>query len=89
MIATAQTEKPNAGPESAYIAALEFAQIIDVSIPTFNRMKSAKRLPKHVVTGLGNSHRWNRAEVMDWLAAGAPDQKTWEAMRAHAARQRA
>lgn len=47
---------------------------------TLDRMKAAAKLPKHVAVSC-TLHRWYRQEILDWIAAGLPDQRTWEATK--------
>ena len=42
-------------------------------------MNAAGKLPKPI--RLGRSVRWPVFEIEAWLAAGAPDRETWEAMK--------
>jgi predicted DNA-binding transcriptional regulator AlpA len=44
------------------------------------RDESAGRLPAGLK--LGASKRWRYAEIVAWVDAGAPDRKTWEALKA-------
>jgi len=47
---------------------------------TWRRLLSAgKVLPP---LRIGRACRWRRAELLAWLDAGAPDARTWAAMRA-------
>jgi len=43
------------------------------------RLNSYGKIPAPI--RIGGSVRWSEQEISEWLAAGAPDRKTWEAMR--------
>jgi prophage regulatory protein len=44
------------------------------------RLNSSGKIPKPV--RIGGAVRWSAAGIADWLAAGAPDRKAWEARKA-------
>ncbi len=67
-------------PDSLLIDANRFAELLAVSLATFYRMKASGRLPRHIELSRG-CHCWNDAEVRDWIAAGCPAIKEWEARR--------
>ncbi|MBY0228998.1 MAG: hypothetical protein K2W96_06950 [Gemmataceae bacterium] len=56
------------------------ASLLNVSASSFDRMKAMGSLPRHVLIGPGN-HRWNRDELLAWIAAGCPARAEWEARR--------
>jgi predicted DNA-binding transcriptional regulator AlpA len=58
----------------------ELAAVLGLGLATVDRMDSAGKLPKPV--RLGARKVWARAEIAEWLQAGAPDRRTWEGMRA-------
>ena len=62
------------------ISAKELANMLSLSKRQIFRLDSCGKLG---VTKLkiGGSVRWSATEISDWLAAGAPDRKTWQAMK--------
>lgn len=79
---TASVSPPAVATVSAalLIDARTFAQLLAVSLATFNRMKAAGKLPKPIELSRG-CHRWRLAEVRDWIDAGCPPIKEWQARR--------
>ena len=61
------------------LSAEELAERMGVSLRHVRRLDSSGQLPKPI--RLGRSVRWPLSEVEAWLAAGAPDRATWEAMK--------
>jgi excisionase family DNA binding protein len=61
------------------LAARELAERLGVSLRKIRRMDKAGELPTPV--RFGRSVRWPVAEVEHWLAAGAPDRKTWSVVK--------
>lgn len=55
-----------------------FAGLLSVSVPTLDRMRAAGKLPRHVALSRG-CIRWRLDEVRDWVRAGCPPRKEWEA----------
>ncbi len=72
--------KPTVAADSLLMNARAFARMLSISKPTLDRMKAAGKLPRHIELSDG-CHRWNVAEVRDWIAAGCPAIKEWEARR--------
>jgi predicted DNA-binding transcriptional regulator AlpA len=66
--------------DSMLIDARRLAELLDVSKATFDRMKAAGKLPRHIELSRG-CHRWRLSEVRDWIDAGCPPIKEWEARR--------
>jgi excisionase family DNA binding protein len=62
-------------------SASELADRLGISLRHVQRLDAAGKIPSPV--RLGRSVRWPVAEVEHWLAAGAPDRKMWDAMKAH------
>lgn len=60
-------------------SAMQLAERLSVSLRHIRRMDAAGKLPRPV--RLGRSVRWPLREVEAWLSAGAPDRRTWEALR--------
>jgi len=77
MIIGTQTEEMR---DSAVLAlsATDLAYRLGVSLRHIRRMDSSGKLPRPIK--LGASVRWPVAEIEQWLAAGAPDRRTWQAM---------
>lgn len=63
--------------ESRLLSAKDLAAMLGVSRRTVSRLKSAGKLPRPI--RIGGSERWRRDELADWLQAGCPDRRTWEA----------
>ena len=55
-------------------------QLLPFGIRTIRTMDAAGKLPAPV--RVGGRVMWLVSEIRAWLAAGAPDRATWEAMRA-------
>ena len=67
------------GLQPLAISAAELATLLHVSLRHIRRMDSMGRLPKPI--RLGYSVRWRVDELHAWLSVGAPDRKTWAAMK--------
>jgi predicted DNA-binding transcriptional regulator AlpA len=67
--------------EPLLLTADQAAALCGVSGATWYRMASAGRCPASVRLSRG-CVRWRRDELTDWIAAGCPDRKTWEALKA-------
>jgi predicted DNA-binding transcriptional regulator AlpA len=63
------------------MAAPEAAAFCGVSEATWWRQHAAAKVPKPVK--IGRRTLWDRDELRDWLAAGCPDRRTWEARKGH------
>jgi predicted DNA-binding transcriptional regulator AlpA len=61
------------------IPAPEAARLSGVSPATWHRLAAAKKVPAPV--RLGGRVLWRAAELREWIAAGCPDRRTWEARR--------
>jgi predicted DNA-binding transcriptional regulator AlpA len=57
----------------------DLARLLDRSVASLYRDAAAGRLPDAV--RLGGSKRWRAAEITAWVAAGCPDNRTWQAHR--------
>ena len=44
------------------------------------RLNSCGKIPAPI--RIGGAVRWSNQEIANWLAAGAPDRRTWEARKA-------
>ena len=61
------------------MAAPVLARHLGISLRHLKRLQACGKLLAPV--RLGRSVRWALAETEAWLAAGAPDRATWEAMK--------
>jgi predicted DNA-binding transcriptional regulator AlpA len=67
--------------EPLLLAAASAARLCGVSPATWHRMNAGGRCPAPVRLSRG-CVRWRAEELRDWIAAGCPDRRTWEVMRA-------
>jgi predicted DNA-binding transcriptional regulator AlpA len=58
----------------------DLAFVLRTSLATIHRMRAAGKLPRAL--RWGGQLRWRVDEVRAWVAAGMPDLKSWEAMKA-------
>jgi predicted DNA-binding transcriptional regulator AlpA len=56
------------------------AKMLELSVRTIRTMDAAGKLPRPIRLN-GYSVRWPIGEIKDWLNAGAPDRRTWEALK--------
>ena len=56
-----------------------FGQRLSLSKRQIFRLNSCGKIPAPI--RIGGSVRWSEDEIVDWLAVGAPDRRTWEAMK--------
>lgn len=56
------------------------ARLCGLSPASWDRLASAGRTPAPI--RLGSAVLWSVEELRDWIAAGCPDRRTWEALRA-------
>ena len=56
-----------------------FGQRLSLSKRQVYRLNSCGKIPAPI--RIGNSVRWDSQECTNWIMAGAPDRKTWEAMK--------
>lgn len=68
--------------ERLAIPAMEAAKLLGISERHLWALSTSARLPRPI--RLGRSVRWNRAELQEWLAAGAPPRDRWEKIKATA-----
>jgi predicted DNA-binding transcriptional regulator AlpA len=54
------------------------AGLLSLSLPTIDRLAAAGKLPRPL--RLAGSVRWRMDEIREWVAAGCPDRRTWEAL---------
>jgi len=65
------------GPCPLLVAARRLAPMLDVGLRTVRSWDAAGKLPAPL--RISGKVLWRVDEISDWLAAGAPDRKTWEA----------
>ena len=56
-----------------------FGQRVSLSKRQIFRLNSCGKIPAPI--RIGGAVRWDSQECAGWLAAGAPDRKTWEQMK--------
>ena len=72
------TEKENKSCQ--LLSAKELAKMLSLSKRQIHRLNSCHRLPAPI--RIGGSIRWDlELDIKPWLAAGAPDRKSWETMK--------
>ena len=69
-------DMPEGNAEPLLLTVEELAQLLSLSERTLWRLRSAGALPKPVK--LGNSVRWVRVEIQNWIEAGCPSPKARE-----------
>ena len=74
-------------PEALLLSDREAAALCGLGRSTWRRLQSAGKIPPALK--LGRSCRWRRSELLAWIEAGAPDGRTWEAIKASAGRRAA
>ena len=58
------------------ISAMNLARLLQISLRHLRRLDETGKIPRPI--RLGGSVRWRSNEITSWLAAGAPDRRTWE-----------
>jgi predicted DNA-binding transcriptional regulator AlpA len=61
------------------LTAKTLGQRLSLSKRQIFRLNSCGKIPAPV--RIGGAVRWDSQECAEWLKAGAPDHKTWEAMK--------
>lgn len=61
------------------LTAAEVGKILGLSKRQIFRLNSSGKIPASI--RIGGAVRWRADEISAWLAAGAPDRKTWESIR--------
>jgi predicted DNA-binding transcriptional regulator AlpA len=56
-----------------------FGQRLSLSKRQIFRLNSCGKIPAPI--RIGGAVRWSEQECSDWLAAGAPDRRTWETLK--------
>jgi prophage regulatory protein len=59
--------------------AKSLGQLMALSKRQVFRLNSCGKIPAPL--RIGGSVRWSSSEISAWLEAGAPDRRTWEAMK--------
>src|SRR5262249_19390941 len=72
-IATSTPQRHTVAEPGALLITRGLAGLLNVSVPTLERMKAARQLPRHLILN-GGCHRWRRAEVLAWIEADCPPQ---------------
>jgi predicted DNA-binding transcriptional regulator AlpA len=73
----ATSPAPTVAPEQ--VPASLAAVIAGVGESTWWRLHSAGKVPRP--NKLGGKTLWRVAELREWIAAGCPDRRTWDAIR--------
>jgi predicted DNA-binding transcriptional regulator AlpA len=61
------------------LRAAQACRLCSVSEATWGRWDSAGKIPRGIK--IGGARLWRRAELLDWVAAGCPPRREWEARR--------
>jgi len=61
------------------LTAKAVGEMLSLSKRQIFRLNSCGKIPAPI--RIGGSVRWAEKSISAWLAAGAPDRKTWEAMK--------
>jgi excisionase family DNA binding protein len=65
-----QTEVQDVESKRLLISAEHLARLLDISVRTLWRLRSAGKLPDPI--RIGGSVRWNAQEIDEWIAEGCP-----------------
>lgn len=60
------------------------SELLGISQRHLWKLHAGARIPEPI--RLGRSVRWNRAELLAWMEAGAPARDEWESQKGRAAR---
>ena len=72
-------ETKNTKSEIQLLTAKQLGGLLSLSKRQIFRLSSCGKLPAPI--RIGGSVRWAESTITKWLAAGAPDRKTFEAMQ--------
>jgi len=61
------------------LTAKALGEMLSLSKRQIFRLNSCGKIPTHI--RIGGSVRWSEKTIGEWLTAGAPDRKTWEAIK--------
>ena len=76
---TADSATTEISQGSVLISTRDLAGELRISIKTVIRLVQAGKLPAPLY--IGRQMRWPRAEIMEWIAAGAPPRREWDRIR--------
>jgi len=65
--------------EIQLLTAQELGALLNLSKRQVFRLNACGKIPAPI--RIGGSVRWLASDIEDWLATGAPDRRTFEAMR--------
>lgn len=69
----------NTNQNMRLLNAKSLGQLLALSKRQVFRLSSCGKIPKPLK--IGGSVRWSAEEISNWVAAGAPDRKTWEIVK--------
>lgn len=70
----------NTGTTEKLLTAKALGQMLSLSKRQIFRLNSCGKIPAPI--RIGGSIRWDlEGDIKPWLAAGAPDRRTWEALK--------
>ncbi len=69
----------NTGTTEKLLRAVDVGRILNLSKRQIFRLNSSGKIPAPL--RIGGAVRWAESTIAEWLAAGAPDRKTFEAMQ--------
>ena len=69
----------NTGTTEKLLRAVDVGRILNLSKRQIFRLNSSGKIPAPI--RIGGAVRWAESAIAEWLAAGAPDRKTFEAMQ--------
>ena len=72
-------EKGNTKNEIQLLTAKKLGALLSLSKRQVFRLNSCGKIPAPI--RIGGSVRWAESTIAQWLKAGAPDRKTWQAMK--------
>lgn len=61
-------------PTPLLITAEEFAELMQISVRTLWRLRSAHRIPEPV--RIGGTVRWSKIVILKWISEGCPSPET-------------
>ena len=79
------TNTENSNQNFQLLNAKELGKLLSLSKRQIFRLNVCGKIPAPI--RIGGSVRWSVKECADWLAAGAPNRKTWEALKNTGAKQ--
>ena len=69
----------NTGTTEKLLRAVDVGRILNLSKRQIFRLNSSGKIPAPL--RIGGAVRWAESTIAEWLAAGAPDRRTWEALK--------